>query len=148
MIEIIILHSLKNIKNTFLAVFLMKLLFDDKFSKLAVLYRGKNAMNAFIGATIEEFEYCKKIIKKHFNKNLVMSAELEERFQLSNKCWVCDKLFDAGDNKVRDYYHVTGKYSGSAHWSCNINLMLTKKILDIFYNLRGYVSHLIMQEIF
>ena len=101
MIEIIILHALKNIKNTFLAVFLMKLLFDDKFSKLAVLYRGKNATNTFIGATIEEFEYCKKIIKKHFNKNLVISAEFEERFQLSNKCWVCDKLFDAGDNKVR-----------------------------------------------
>ena len=56
--------------------------------------------------------YCEKVIKKrmkkHFNKNLVMSAKDEQRFQSSNKCWICDKLFDAGDNKVRDHYHVTG----------------------------------------
>ena len=32
------------------------------------------------------------------------------------KCWICDKLFDLGDNKVRDHCHVTGKYRGSAHW--------------------------------
>ena len=87
------------------------------------------------------------MIKNHFNKNLVMSAEDEERFQLSNKCWICDKLFDAGDNKVRNYRYVIGKYRGSAHWSCNINLGLTKKIPIIFHNLRGYDNHLIMQEI-
>ena len=37
-----------------------------------------------------------------------MSAEDEERFQLSSKCWICNKLFDAGYDKVRDYCHVTG----------------------------------------
>ena len=41
-------------------------------------------------------------------------------------CWICDKLFAAGDNKVRDHCQITGKYRGSAHWSCNINLKLTK----------------------
>ena len=44
-----------------------------------------------------------------------MSAEDEENFQLSNICLICNKLFDAGDNKVRDHCHVTGKYRGSAH---------------------------------
>ena len=52
-----------------------------------------------------------------------MTAEDEERFQLSNICLICNKLFDAGDNnKVRDHCHVTGKYIGSAYWSFNINL--------------------------
>ena len=60
----------------------------------------KNAVNKFIEAIFKEYDYCKKIIK-HFNKNLVMSAKDEERFQLSNKCWICNKLFDVGDNKVR-----------------------------------------------
>ena len=83
----------------------------------------------------------KKKRKKHFNKNLVVSTENEERFQLSNKCWIHDKLFDARDNTVRDHCDVTGKYRGSAHWSCNINLGLTKKIPVIFHNLRGYDSH-------
>ena len=84
-------------------------------------------------------------MKKHFNRNLVMPAEDEERFQSSNKCWICDKLFDVANNKVRDHYHITGDYRGSAHWSCNVNLWLTKKVPVVFHNLRGYDSHLIMQ---
>ena len=54
-------------------------------------------------------------MKKCFNKNLVMSEGDEERFQLRNKCWICNKLFDVGDNKVRNHCHITGKYRGSAH---------------------------------
>ena len=52
------------------------------------------------------------MIEKYFNKNLVVSAEDEERSWLSNKCWICDKLFDVGDDKVRDHCHITGKYRG------------------------------------
>ena len=48
---------------------------------------------------------------------------------------------------MRDHCHITGKYRDSAHWSCNINLGLTKKVLVMFHNLRGYGSFLIMQEI-
>ena len=51
--------------------------------------------------------YCKKVIKNDFNKNLVMSAEDGERFQLSNKCWICDRLFHTGDNKVRGHCLIT-----------------------------------------
>ena len=76
-----------------------------------------------------------------------MFAEEEERFRLSNSCWICDKLFDVGDNKVRDHCQITGRYRGAAHWSCNINLKLTKKIPVIFHNLRGYDSHLLIKEI-
>ena len=38
-------------------------------------------------------------------------------------------------------------YRGSAHWSCNINLRLNKKVLVIFHNLRGYGIFLIFREI-
>ena len=37
-------------------------------------------------------------------------------------------MFDIGDTKVRDYCHITRKCRGSAQWSCNINLKLTKKV--------------------
>ena len=87
------------------------------------------------------------MIKKHFDKNLIMSAEEEEKFQLSNRCWIWDKLFDVGDEKARDHCHITGKNRGAAHWSCNTNLKLIKKIPVIFHNLRGYDSHLIIKEI-
>ena len=75
------------------------------------------------------------MVNNYFNKNFVMSAEDEERFQLSNICWISQKLFDAGDDKVRDHCHITGKYIGSAHWSCNINLKLTKKVPVMFHDL-------------
>ena len=76
-----------------------------------------------------------------------MTVQDEGRIQPSNKCWIYNKLFAAGDNNGRDYDHVTGKYRGSAHQSFNINLRLTKKVSVIFHNLEGYDSHLIMQEI-
>ena len=84
--------------------------------------------------------------RKHVNKNLVMSAEEEERFQLSNICWICDRLFDVADEKVRDHCHITGKYRGVAHWSCNVNLKMSKNVPVIFHNLRGYDSRLIIKE--
>ena len=120
---------------------------DDKFSKPVVLYRGKNAVYRFIETILGEYDYCKKVIKKHFNKNLVMSEKDEQIFQSSNKCWIYDKLFDVGDDKVRDQCHITGKYRGSAHWSCSINLRLTKKVPVIFHNLGRYDSHLNMRKI-
>ena len=68
------------------------------------------------------------MVKKHFNKNLIMSAKEEERFQLSNICWICNKLFDVSDNKVRDHCRITEKYTGAAHWSCNVNFKITKNV--------------------
>ena len=51
---------------------------DNIFSKKDVLYRGKNAVYKFIEAILKEYDYCKKMIKKHFNKNLIMSSEEEK----------------------------------------------------------------------
>ena len=73
---------------------------DKKLTKSVVLYNRKNAVNKFIKAVLKEYQYCQKVIKKDFNKNLVMSAEDEERFQSSNKCSVCNKLYDVGDYKI------------------------------------------------
>ena len=49
--------------------------------------------------------------------------------------------------KVIDHDHITGRYRSFAHSDCNINLELTKKVPVIFHKLKGYDSHLIMQEI-
>ena len=76
-----------------------------------------------------------------------MSFDKEEMFQLSNKCWICDKLFDPRGNKVRDHCHILGKFSDATHFSCNANLKLSKKVPITFHNLRGYDSHLIIKEI-
>ena len=66
-------------------------------------------------------------MKKCFCRNLIMSGEEEKRFEMSNICWICGRLFDIRDNKVRDHCHVSGKYRDAAHWSCNIYLKISKK---------------------
>ena len=116
---------------------------DDRYSKPIVVYRGENAAYEFIKAIFKEYKYCKKIIKKHFNKNLIMTKEEEHLLQQSNSCWICKKLINNDEDKVRDHCHVTSKFRGAAHKDCNINFQLTKKVPVIFHNLRGYDSHLI-----
>ena len=76
-----------------------------------------------------------------------MSAEENERFEMTNICWICDKLIDVNDNEVRDHCHITGKYRGAAHYVYNVNLEITKNVPVIFHNLKGYDSHLIFKEL-
>ena len=64
-------------------------------------------------------------------------------FPQSNSCWICKKLINHDDEKVTDYCHITSKFRGAAHHSCNLNFQLTKRIPVIFHNLKGYDSHLI-----
>ena len=85
--------------------------------------------------------------KKHFKKELVMTEEDNEDFENSTKCWICDNDYIDGIVKLRDHFHISGKYRGSAHRDCNINLRLNHKIPIVYHNLKDYISHLIMQEL-
>ena len=67
-----------------------------------VVCRDKNAAFKFIEAILKEHEYCKKVMKTQFIKNLIMTEEEEEEnFQSSKTCWICEKLIENGDEKVR-----------------------------------------------
>ena len=87
---------------------------ENKFSKDAVLYRGKNAVFKFIKCIFKEYGHCRSVMEKPFNKNLVMTAEQNKEFERSNICWICGKLINL-DAKVGDHCPVTGKYRGCAH---------------------------------
>ena len=39
---------------------------------------------------------------------------------------------------IRDHCYITGKYRGSVHRDCNINLKLNRKISVIFHNPKNY----------
>ena len=93
---------------------------DDKFSKsIIIVFRYQNAAYEFIQAILKEYQYRKKVMKKHLNKTFIMSEE-EEQLQSSNSCWLCEKFIDNDDEKVRDHCHITGKFRVTANWSCNI----------------------------
>ena len=86
-------------------------------------------------------------MKKHFDKKLIMTEEEENLFQKSNSCWICKKLIDNDEEKVRDDCHVTGKFRAAAHRNGTINFQSTIKVPVIFHNLIGYDSHLIFNEL-
>ena len=124
--------------------------YDDKYSQPLKIYRGEKAVYTFLEYMLDEVKYCKKIMKKEFNKPLKMTKEDEKKFQKAEECYICDKKYTDKDIRVRDHCHITGKYRGSAHQECNLKIRVNPeevKIPVIFHNLRGYDSHFIMQEI-
>ena len=124
--------------------------YDDKYTKPINIYRGEKAVYKFMEKMLEEVKYCKNIMKKEFNKQLIMTDNDELSFKLEQKCHICEESYKDKDIRVRDHCHITGKYRGSAHQDCNLKLRLNPeeiKIPVIFHNLRGYDSHFIMQQI-
>ena len=124
--------------------------YDDKYSKYTSIYRGENAVYKFMEKMLEEVEYCKAVIKKHFNKPLVVTEVDEQNFKTMDGCHICGEKYTDKDVHIRDHCHITGKFRGSAHQECNLKLRIKPehlKIPIIFHNLRGYDSHFIMQQI-
>ena len=39
---------------------------------------------------IEESKYCSNVMKKHFNKELIKSKEVDADFENSTICWIYD----------------------------------------------------------
>ena len=72
-----------------------------------------------------------------------IEREEEQAFQHAVNCHICG--FELEADRVRDHYHLTGRYRGAAHNDCNLNYRFTGRIPVILHNLRDYDSHLIMQ---
>ena len=49
--------------------------------------------------------------------------------------------------KVRDYCHYTGKYSGAGHSICNLKLNVPNEIPVVFDNGSNYDYHFIIKEL-
>ena len=80
---------------------------DDSFSKPFKLYLGEDVVYNFM---IEASKYCSHVMKKHFNKELVMTKEDNDDFDNSTKCCICDNDYIDGDVKARDHCHITAIY--------------------------------------
>ena len=96
---------------------------------------------------IQESKYCSDVMKKHFNKKLMITNKDNEDFGNSTKCWICDNDYIDDNVKVRDLCHITGKYRDSTHRDCDTNVKLNHKIPVVFHNLKNYDLYLIMQEL-
>ena len=80
---------------------------DDEFSMPFKSYLGKDSVYNFINSMIGKSKYCNDVMKKHFNKELVMTKKDNEDFENSTKYWICENDYIYNDVKVRDYCHFT-----------------------------------------
>ena len=75
---------------------------------------------------IEGSKYFSDMIKKYFNKKLLMIRKDDEDFENSSKCWICDNSYVGGD--VKKVIVISLENRGSAHRDCNIKVKLNYKI--------------------
>ena len=89
---------------------------------------------------------------------MIFDSKAEMEFNNSECCHFCGlgftKKFKSGKMKgkivpkVRDHCHVTGKFRGAAHSTCNLQSKLSFKtqIPVVCHNLSGYDSHIIIKS--
>ena len=127
--------------------------YDEEYSGDVVIYRGEDCIEKFMKCMFEEVKNCQTIIRDNFNKPLKMTEEDEKAFEEATHCHICEKKYkvdDVDDVPVRDHCHITGKYRGSAHQTCNLKLQISAEKIKIpvfFHSLKGYDSHFIINEL-
>ena len=84
---------------------------------------------------------------KNTNKDTIITDEDEEDYKNNNICRFCEKNIES--DKVRDHCHLTGKYRGPAHNTCNINVIQKQSnfIPFIFHNFSNYDCHMFFKNL-
>ena len=79
---------------------------------------------------------------KKTKKDIIMTEKDEEDYRNNNNCRFCEKNIES--DKVRDHCHLTGKYRGPAHNTCNITVTQkqSKFIPFVFHNFSNYDCHM------
>ncbi|CAB4003992.1 Hypothetical predicted protein [Paramuricea clavata] len=119
--------------------------YNDSYSGEYVTYVEKDAAYVFLKTVIREATRCRSNVNNLFKKKMIISPEQEKEFLNAADCSICGELL--GEDRVRDHCHITGHYREAAHNICNLKCRISWKVPVVFHNLRGYESHLIMQEI-
>ena len=84
---------------------------------------------------------------KNTKEDIIMTKENEEDFKNNIICRFCEK--EKLSDKVRDHCHLTGKYRGPAHNTCNINVKQKDSnfIPIAFHNFTNYDCHMFFKRL-
>lgn len=105
-------------------------------------YQGEDCVDRFMDMMQEE---TKRIIQKLKTEKLPMNLteKDEHAFQIATTCHICkNKLYF---DKVRDHCHLTGKFRGASHNSCNLQFQQRETLPIFFHNFQNYDSFLLLK---
>ena len=114
-----------------------------------IKYFAEDCVEWFVNEMLEIESYMKNFFKIELEIDL---DTIPETFNLTT-CWLCKKEFRPKDKKenpiVKDHCHLTGRFRGLAHNSCNLNTRKahTSFVPKLFHNFSGYDCHLIFEKL-
>src|SRR5688572_3333701 len=119
----------------------------DLYSQAPVMFTAENedddVAQIFIDTLIENIKDIYKRFK--FPKQMIFRKKDKELYDSATVCHICEG--ELGADRVRDHCHLTGKYRGAAHNSCNLSYKVPKFFPVLLHNLSGYDSHLFIKKL-
>ncbi|XP_071054991.1 uncharacterized protein [Onthophagus taurus] len=120
---------------------------DVKYYKFETC-TGLDCGKVFVSKLIEDVKFIYNEYLKCIKPMLPLTAEEELKFNSASLCHICKSPFDGfNQNKVHDHCHITGRFRGAAHSTCNLNFKLPNFIPIFLHNFSGYDSHLFVKEL-
>src|SRR5271157_3498339 len=125
--------------------------FDDSvYTQQPVVFTAKSENDDVAQIFVDTLQDNIKQIYNQFKfpKKMIFTKVDAEKYSNATTCHICECEFSEGDDiKVRDHCHLSGKFRGAAHNSCNLKYKAPKFIAVVFHNLSGYDSHLFIKKL-
>ena len=87
-----------------------------------------------------------EIYKKfNFTNNMIVTMHDKVIYDNSIPCHICYE--ELVEDRVRDHYHLSGKFRGPAHEVCNQKYKVPKFVPVVFHNSSGYDRHLFINTL-
>jgi len=125
----------------------------EGYGREYVQFDGHDCIDKFVKYLLNIEDSMIEILRTNKPMEELTTAE-KKKHRDAQTCYLCNQPFGKDTlEKVRDHDHITGKFRGSAHSSCNLQLnhKMGKrtnrnrcKIPIIFHNAKGYDSHLFL----
>ena len=122
----------------------------DNIENKHILYCGEDSMKKFCTSLRE---HVINVINFENKKMFPLTKKELKSHQDATVCYIYGRSFlkQFAKNKtyqnVRDHFHFTGKYRGTAHSICNLIFNVPNEIPVVFHNWSNYDYDLIIKEL-
>lgn len=137
--------TLINKHTPFAFSYYIKCSFNDSLNRFRS-FKGLDSPKQFLIELVKDVVCYYNTYMKEIKPMIPLNNEELQSFQNNNMCHIC-QLPIINEAKVKDHCHLSGKYRGPAHSSCNLNYKVPNYFPVIFHNFSKYDCHLFVKEL-